>query len=77
LEGFGSEFGWQDLISHLPPTLFILVATIMAWKRPEVGGWLFIGMGIFASLFFHPFIFNGMAFGGAFALIEILFLADG
>ena len=76
LEGFGPGFGWRDSISHLLPALIILAATIMAWKRPKVGGWLFIGMGIFAGLFFHPFIFNGLAFGGAFALIGILFLAN-
>lgn len=77
LEGFGPGFGWQDLISHLLPTLIVLAITIMAWKRPKIGGWLFIGMGVFAGLFFHPFIFNGLAFGGVFALTGILFLADG
>lgn len=34
---------------HLIPTYFLLIATIIAWKKPKIGGWIFIVIGILFS----------------------------
>lgn len=47
LEGFGPDFSWQDSLSHLVLTLVILAITIFTWKKPQIGGWIFIALGLF------------------------------
>lgn len=47
LEGFGPDFSWQDSLSHLTLTLVILAITIFTWKKPQIGGWIFIALGLF------------------------------
>ena len=46
-EAFDSEFGLEAGIMHGILTLIALGATILAWKRPKIGGWPFIAFGIF------------------------------
>ncbi len=47
LEGFSPEFGWQDSLSHLIPTLLFLIISIVSWKKPLIGSWFFIAAGMF------------------------------
>jgi hypothetical protein len=74
LEGFSPGFGLQDALSHLLQTFVVLGITIVAWKWQKIGGCLFVLLGVFFSMFFHPFWWNGLAFGGFFLLIGVLFL---
>lgn len=47
LEGFSPEFSWVDSLMHLLLTLVILGITIVAWKWPKIGGWIFLFFGLF------------------------------
>ncbi|MFA5755230.1 MAG: hypothetical protein WC909_02650 [Candidatus Paceibacterota bacterium] len=46
LEGFSPEFNLMDSLSHLLLTLLILGITALAWKKPQIGGWFFIALGL-------------------------------
>jgi hypothetical protein len=74
LEGFGPGFNSQDLLSHLILALVVLAITIVSWKWPKVGGWLFVFLGILFSWFFHPLWLNGFIIGGVTLLSGVLFL---
>jgi hypothetical protein len=81
LEGFSPGFGWQDSLMHLLMALIALGATIVAWKWPKIGGWIFILLGLKLLLM----IFNEqswswinvMIIGGIPLLTAILFLIEG
>jgi len=79
LEGFGPEFGWQDSLYHLIITLIVLGATILAWKRSKIGGWIFILLGllIYLNLIFRQQWWGGIIIGGIPLLTGILFLTEG
>jgi len=79
LEGFSPGFGWQDSLMHLLMTLIALGGTILAWKRPKIGGWIFalLGLGLMHLLFFRQQWWNGIIVGGIFLLTGILFLIEG
>ena len=66
LEGL---FWGQILLSFV-----ILVIAITAWKWSNIGGCLFILLGIFFLWFFHPLWLSGFIIGGAAVLIGVLFL---
>lgn len=51
LEGLSPQFSWKDSLGHLVPTLIALAITIVAWKKPKIGGWLFVLFGIFCLVF--------------------------
>jgi hypothetical protein len=68
LEGLGEGFGWQDSLTHLFSTLVILGLTIVAWKRPRLGGWIFIALGLLFGLGW-----GNLWLGGIAALTGILF----
>lgn len=74
LEGFDPMFGWQDGLWHLSLMLIVLVASIIAWLRPVIGGWLFIASGMAAAYFFHPLLWNGLLIGTMFWLTGAAFL---
>lgn len=77
LEGFGAEFSWQDSLLHLIPTLIIGGITIISWKFPHLGGWIFVVLGIFFAFFFRPFIWNGVLLAIFPLAIGIMFVAEG
>jgi len=79
LEGFSPEFGWQDSLYHLIITLIVLGATILAWKRPKIGGWIFILLGllIYLNMIFRQQWWGGIIVGGLPLLTGILFLIEG
>lgn len=49
------------LFMHLLPTFAILIALVVAWVRPQIGGVLFLALGVFSVFFFdtyeHPISF--------------------
>jgi hypothetical protein len=47
LEGFDPNFGWQSGLMHFFLAFVILAVTILAWKKPKLGGWLFIILGLY------------------------------
>ncbi len=34
------------LLIHLVPTMILVIALVVAWKRERVGGWLFLFLGV-------------------------------
>ena len=58
LDSFDPELTiWEqisDFLIHLTPTYILIVLLVVAWKWEQIGGVLFIILGIFAS----PFVFN-------------------
>ena len=79
LEGFSPGFGWQDSLMHLLVTLIALGATILAWKRPQIGGWIFVLLGLrFLLMIFREQSWtNSIIIGGIPLLTGILFLTEG
>ncbi|MCJ7789410.1 MAG: hypothetical protein MUP69_04370 [Candidatus Atribacteria bacterium] len=79
LEGFSPGFGWQDSLMHLLMALIALGATIVAWKWPKIGGWIFVLLGLkfLLMIFREPSWNNGMIIGGIPLLIGILFVIEG
>jgi hypothetical protein len=79
LEGFSPGFGWQDSFYHLIITLILLGGTILAWKRPKIGGWIFILLGllIYLNMIFRQQWWGGIIIGGILLLTGILFLTEG
>jgi hypothetical protein len=79
LEGFSPGFGWQDSLMHLLMALIALGATIVAWKWPKIGGWIFVLLGLkfLLMIFREPSWNNGMIIGGILLLTGILFVIEG
>lgn len=44
-EGFSPEFSWVDSLVHAIPAAILAVATYVSWKRPLIGGWIFLVPG--------------------------------
>ena len=78
LEGFGPDFGWQDSVMHLIIALIALGATILAWKKPKIGGWIFIifGLWYFKGIMANEWLIS-LLIGGIPLITGILFLIDG
>ncbi len=77
LEGFSPEFSWIDSLMHLLFALFVLGITIIGWKWPKIGGWIFI---IFSLVFLIPVIMHSnwqsLMIGIIPLIIGILFLIE-
>jgi hypothetical protein len=43
------------LTMHLIPTLVLLIAAIVAWRWPLVGGVLFVALGLFSISYFNTY----------------------
>lgn len=76
LEGFSPGFGWRDSVMALLITLVAIVATVISWKRPNIGGWLFILFGIFWVIMLHTRLLNCLVIGGMPIITGILFLLE-
>jgi len=78
LEGFSPEFSWQDSLAHSVLAFVALLAAVIAWKRPGIGGWIFIAFGIRYLLgIFNSHWWGGLIIGGVPLLAGILFLVEG
>jgi ABC-type multidrug transport system fused ATPase/permease subunit len=76
LEGFDLRFGWRDGFSHAILALIFLIATIIAWKKPFVGGWLFIFLSIFLSFFLDAWQWSQIIIVIFPFIVGILFLIE-
>jgi len=78
LEGFDPQFGWQSGLAHLAVAVVALGATILAWKKPRIGGWLFIAFGLWYLITaLHGEWWSGLITGGVPLATGLLFLWDG
>jgi hypothetical protein len=77
LEGFSPEFSWQSSLAHGLLALAAFLAAVIAWKRPGIGGWIFVifGAGYLAKIFNSNWQ-TGLIVGGIPLLAGILFLAE-
>ena len=64
------------LLIHLTPSLVVLVCVLVGWRRPLLGGILFLGLAIVATGFFRTYrdIVNFLMITGPFVLVGVLFL---
>jgi len=77
-EGLTPGFTWVDSFRHFVITLAMLAATVLAWKWPDTGGWLFLIVGVYyMSSIFSDSWWNGLIIGGIPLLTGFLFLAEG
>jgi len=76
LEGFGPDFNWQDSVSHLILTAAVLIPAMIAFKRPEIGGWIFVAIGAFFMFFLWRHNWGSIIIGGALLITGILFLLN-
>jgi len=77
LEGFSPEFSWGDVLSHAVLALAVLVVTVVAWRWPRVGGWLFVLMSIQPLSAIRSAEWSGVIIGSVPLLTGILFLIEG
>jgi len=78
LEGFGPDFGWHDSLMHGILAFVALMVTMLAWKKPKIGGWVFI---VFDLWYFKGIMTNewlmSLIIGGVPLITGILFLIQG
>ena len=79
LEGLHPEFGIGDAFWHFVLATAVLLVTILAWKKPKVGGFLFVVLGILYLFMATP---RGMRaailiLGEIPIMIGVLFLIEG
>ena len=58
LSGADNTKGINGIISNLPniaPWLLVWVAVFIAWKKPKVGGILFLVLAVVSMFFFHTY----------------------
>lgn len=77
LEGFSPEFNWQDSLMHFFVALAPLTGTILAWKKPKLGGWIFLAFGCFWLLKFNDLSLGSILISGIPVITGMLFLAEG
>ena len=70
LDVFGEPRWFLALIMHLIPSFILVTLTVLAWKRPFIGGICFITAGLVAVFFFHNAIFTPVIIIGVLFLIE-------
>jgi hypothetical protein len=81
LDAWGTGAGfWEELagfLIHLIPTFLVIIALVIAWKWPRVGGFLFMGLAVAFTLFFGwREIEILLLLALPLAIIGVLFLAD-
>ena len=66
------------LFMHLIPTFILIGITILAWKKPKIGGWLYIALGlVYIFLAWGKFDFlTLLIISGPLFLTGILFLLN-
>lgn len=57
LDVFGEGYTWWEMLfalfMHLIPSFLLIVATIVAWRRPALGGVWFVFWGLVSVFFFN------------------------
>ena len=77
LEGFSPEFSWTDSVMHALLSAVVLVATIVAWRWPKIGGWLFVLFSVLPLSAIRSGEWSGVIIGAVPLLAGILFLIEG
>lgn len=70
LDVFGSPNWFGGLLIHLIPSFILVVLAAVSWRRPRLGGILFLAAGVVMAFFFHSAVIAAPAL-----LVGILFLA--
>lgn len=76
----GSAGFWQTLAAfliHLAPTWAILIALLLAWFRPGLGGVVFVALAVFFLLKFGTDMLFLWLVAGLLAFIGTLFIVQG
>lgn len=80
LDSFGGENPFLEQIIgfliHLIPSYFLIAVLILAWKKPQIAGVIFLGLGAVFTIFFNTYedLINFLLISGPAFLIGILFL---
>ncbi|MBN2567768.1 hypothetical protein JXB02_06830 [Candidatus Woesearchaeota archaeon] len=66
-------------LMHMLPSLLLVVALVIGWRWPIVGGWIFLMMGIAFVFFFNTYrqILSLLLISGPPIVLGVLFLAEG
>ncbi len=70
LEGFDPAYGWQSGVGHAILAAFAVALAFLAFKRPKLGGWLYIGFAL--GLMVLISLTSPMARAGTAQLIQLL-----
>jgi hypothetical protein len=80
LDVFEIEAPWYQLIGgfliHSIPSLVLIVVTIIAWKKPKIGGWLFMAVGLGLAIL-TKFNLMSMVIYVSPIIVGILYLVSG
>jgi hypothetical protein len=76
--GQGYDF-WEVMVGlfmHLIPSLILIVLIVVAWRRPKIGGILFIALAVMFTIAFNTYreLITLLLISGPLLLIGILFL---
>lgn len=76
--GEGVSFGeaLPGFLVHLTPTYLVLIAVAVGWRRPLLGGVLFIALVLLYVVVFRGELYGYVFIGGPLLLIALLFLLD-
>lgn len=81
LEGFDPLFNWQSGLAHAILALVAVMATVIAWKWPKIGGWIFVIVGLIPTWEVikssSPVYWHEILIGAVPLLTGILFLIEG
>jgi hypothetical protein len=69
---------WETIVGltmHLIPSLLILAALLIAWRRPLIGTAAFLALALISAAFFQGFM--GPVMAAVFLLVGLLFALDG
>ncbi len=63
---------------HMIPTALVVIAVLVAWRWPAVGGLLFIALGVAYAVMVHgkENVWALVAIGGPLLLVGLLFVVD-
>jgi len=83
LDVFESGYGWLRtmvaLFMHLIPSFILIASLVLAWKKPKIGGAIFVALGIVFTFFFRTYRELGVFLMISFPLLVVggLFIIDG
>lgn len=55
LDVFNGEPSFLAIIMHLIPSIVLLIILILSWKKPKIGGWTFIILGVAFTIYFNTY----------------------
>jgi hypothetical protein len=71
LDVFDMPQWYLALFMHLIPSFILIILTVIAWKKPFIGGILFLIAGLAALFFFRTSIFIPVIVIGGLFLTEV------